>query len=213
MEKAVDRYPVGAQLGDYVVGQQLDEGGMGTIYRAFKSGSNDAFVVKILLPEYSNDAHFRKRFQREAALLQTLQHPHIIPIYAFGEQSDVLYFVMPFIRGMSLYNLMLKQHFSPATAWMILEPVAKALTYAHEHHVIHRDMKPANILVEIGANQLATYPYLADFGLSKPIDMSSMTTTGMIIGTPQYMAPEQVRAQEVTARTDVYALAIVVYEM
>ena len=206
---------MGTQLGNYVVGVQLDEGGMGAIYRAFKPNSNDPFVVKVLLPEYTTELHFRKRFEREVMLLQGLNHPHIIPIVDFGEQDDMLYFVMPFIRGFSLANMLPKQHFSPATAWMILEPIAQALDYAHQQRVIHRDLKPGNILVESGetGSTKATRPYLADFGLSKPVDRSSLTQTGIAIGTPQYMAPEQVRAQPVTSATDVYALGIVIYEM
>src|SRR6476659_4333179 len=119
----------GAQLGDYVIGDKLDEGGMGAVYQAFKANSRDAYVVKVLLPEHSDDEHLRKRFEREVTLLQTLQHPNIVPIYDYGEQDGLLYFVMPFIRGQSLSRLLRKQHFSPATAWLILEPVAQALSY------------------------------------------------------------------------------------
>ncbi len=206
---------VGTQLGEYVLGELIAEGGMGSIYRAFKPGSKAPYVVKTLLPEYSNDEHFRKRFEREIGLLHSLQHPHIIPVYDFGEHDGMLYFIMPFIRGLSLSNMLQKQHFTPVTTWTILDPIAQALTYAHDHNVIHRDLKPANILVEISGkdSEQTVHPYLADFGLSKPVDKSTMTQAGVAIGTPHYMAPEQVRGQKVTASTDVYALGILVYEM
>ena len=199
----------GTQLGDFVIGEQVNKGGMGAIYRVFKPNSRDPYVAKVLLPAFSADEQFRKRFQREISLLQTLQHPHIIPIVDFGEQDDLLYFVMPYINGQSLAILLTRHTFSPGTAWLILEPTMQALAYAHDHHIIHRDLKPDNILVELKS----AHPFLADFGLSKSIDKSTMTQAGISIGTPQYMAPEQVRAQAVSPRTDVYALGVVAYEM
>ncbi len=205
----------GTQLGEYIVGEHLDEGGMGAIYRAHKPGSNEPLVVKVLLPIFNSDIQFRKRFEREVTLLQTLKNPYIIPIYSFGEQGGILYFIMPFINGQSLHKMLQKQHFSPATAWMILEPLTKALDFAHHQHIIHRDLKPANILVQFdpNGNQYAIHPFLADFGLSKPVDKSTLTEIGISVGTPQYMSPEQVRAQPVSPQTDVYALGTVVYQM
>ncbi len=203
---------VGSQIGEYVIGDKVADGGMGSIYRAYKVGSKDPLVIKVLLPQFSRDEEFRKRFVREVTLLLELRHPHIIPVYDQGQQDDLMYFVMPFIKGSSLHNLLRKQHFSPATAWMVLDPIAQALTYAHSQRVIHRDLKPHNILMG-GSGGFQTHPYLADFGLSKPMDKTSMTQAGMMVGTPQYMAPEQVMAHPVSPRTDIYALGIVTFEM
>src|SRR5260221_2092595 len=138
----------GIQLGEYIVGTPIGEGAMGTVYQAVKPNVRDSYVLKVMLPEYSDDESLRKRFEREIFLLKSLQHPHIIPIVDYGEENGLIYFVMPFIRGLSLGNMLKKQQFSPATAWLILEPIAQALTYAHENQVIHRDLKPDNILVE-----------------------------------------------------------------
>jgi serine/threonine-protein kinase len=211
----VTKIETGTQLGVYVLGEKLDEGGMGAIYRAFKPGSNTLLAIKTMLPIYSTDTSLRKRFDREVAMLRDLKHPHIIPVLDFGEQDGTLYFVMPFINGQSVARMSFKQKFSPATTWLILEPIARALTFAHQHAVIHRDLKPGNILVEMSTHVLpgGFHPYLADFGLSKPIDKTTMTEAGIVIGTPQYMAPEQVKAHAVSAQTDIYALGIVLYEM
>ncbi|HLY25402.1 MAG TPA: serine/threonine-protein kinase [Aggregatilineales bacterium] len=204
----------GGQLGPYVVGNKLADGGMGSVYRTYKPGSNDPLVIKVLLPEYSDEEEFRKRFVREVKVLSDLHHPNIIPVHDYGQEGDLLYFVMPLIKGSSLNDLLHKQHFSPATAWLILDPIAQALNYAHSLHIIHRDIKPHNILLGSSDGKgLQTHPYLADFGLSKPLDKSAMTKPSMMIGTPEYMAPEQVKAQPVTHRTDIYALGIVAFEM
>jgi len=206
---------VGMQLGEYIIGPRIAEGAMGAIYRAFKPADNNGFVVKVMLAQYDSDHEVRKRFKREVALLQSLGHPYIVPILAYGEQDGLLYFIMPFIRGMSLSNLLRKQHFTPLTTWYILEPIAKALEHAHDHGVIHRDLKPSNILVEPDTSLTpdGLHPYLADFGLSKPVGISSLTPAGISIGTPSYMSPEQVRGQPVTAESDIYALGIVLYEL
>jgi serine/threonine-protein kinase len=206
---------IGMQLGEYVVGMRLDAGAMGAIYRVFKPTNNNPLVVKVMLTKHNGDPQFRKRFEREVALLQSLKHPAIISILDFGEQDGVLYFVMPFIRGRSLDSMLKKLHFSPDMVWKILEPLAQALDYAHDHGVIHRDIKPSNILIDPGAAGTweGMHPYLADFGLSKPVDGVVLTEVGISIGTPHYMAPEQINGQPVTAATDVYSLGIVLYEL
>jgi len=206
---------IGMQLGDYIVGMRIDEGAMGAIYRAFKPTNNNPFVVKVMLAKHSRDPQFRKRFAREVALLQTLKHPAIISVLAFGEQEGILYFVMPFISGRSLDSMLKKTRFSPNMVWSILDPISQALDYAHAHGVIHRDLKPSNILIDTSAARTSgeIYPYLADFGLSKPVDGTVLTEAGVSIGTPHYMAPEQINGNPITAATDVYALGVVLYEM
>ena len=206
---------VGMQLGEYIIGPHIAEGAMGAIYRAFKPGDKRAFVVKVMLAKFCRDPEIRKRFKREVVLQQRLNHKYIVPILAYGEQNGMLYFIMPFIGGLSLSSLMKKQPFTPLAVWSILEPISNALEYAHSQGVIHRDLKPSNILVEADTSTKPTrlHPFLADFGLSRPADNSGFTPAGMAIGTPHYMSPEQVLGQPVTAGSDIYSLGIMVYEL
>ncbi len=206
---------VGMQIGEYVVGQPLAEGGMGAIYQAYRAGSKEPLAIKILRPEYNQDGEYRKRFQREAALMQALSHPNIIPLYGYGEEQGLLYFVMHLVRGPSLSDLMARRHFTPATAWQILNPIGKALDYAHSCGVIHRDIKPGNIMVEVKGNgaDRSHHVYLGDFGLSKRKGASMLTKIGITLGTPHYMSPEQVSARELTPQSDIYSLAVVIYEL
>ncbi len=206
---------VGMQLGEYIIGPHIAEGAMGAIYRAFKPGDKRAYVVKVMLAKYCRDPEIRKRFKREVVLQQRLHHKYIVPILTYGEQDGMLYFVMPFIGGVSLANLMKEQHFTPLLVWSILEPIANALEYAHSQGVIHRDLKPSNILVQPDSSTkpAGLHPFLADFGLSRPVDNSGITPAGMSIGTPHYMSPEQVLGQPVTAASDIYSLGIMIYEL
>ncbi len=206
----------GKQIGEFTIGREVAEGGMGSVYQATRPGSDEIVAIKILLPEYTNDAEYRQRFQREAQLMQSLQHPHIVPIYAYGEQDDMLYFAMRLVRGPSLFDLLNRRRFSPLTAWQILYPISQALDFAHARGVIHRDIKPGNILVEGITNPDGTkgnHVYLMDFGLSKVTGARSLTRAGVSVGTPHYMAPEQVMDQKLAPQSDVYSLAVVIYEM
>jgi len=206
---------VGHQIGDYTLTKHLGDGGMGSIFLAQKSASEDTFALKLLLREFASDEEFRQRFVREAAVMRQLQHPNIIPVYDSGEDQGFLFFVMHWVRGMSLYELGLKRRFSPVAAYQILNPIASALDYAHDRGVIHRDIKPGNIMIEITNDGTNTQNqvFLMDFGLSKVMTWTGITRTGMSVGTPQYMSPEQVLDETLTPASDVYSLAIVVYEM
>jgi len=208
----MQRNLTGLEIGGYVIGQHLAEGGMGSVYQAFQPGSRDQFAIKVMLPEFIEDDELRERFQREAATLKALDHPNIMPVYATGEQDGLLYFVMPFVRGPSLYELLGRRRFSPVTAWQILDPVTSALAYAHARGVIHRDIKPSNLLIE-ARQPKGNHVYLVDFGLSKVVGVRTLTQTGISLGTPQYMAPEQVQAKPLTPATDIYQLGVVMYEM
>ncbi len=207
---------VGKHIGGYLIGREVAEGGMGSVYQATRPGSDEIVAIKILLPAYTNDSEYRQRFAREAQLMQSLQHPHIVPIYAYGEQDDILYIAMRLVRGPSLFDLLNRRRFSPLTAWQILYPISQALDFAHERGVIHRDIKPGNILVEGTTAPDGTkgnHVYLMDFGLSKVSGARSLTKVGVSVGTPHYMAPEQVMDQKPVPQSDVYSLAVVVYEM
>jgi serine/threonine-protein kinase len=203
------------QLGPYTLVRAIGDGGMGYVYQASRAGSGESYAVKVLLPELIADDEFRTRFQREAALLQKLDHPSIIPVYDAGQDGDYLYFVMRFVRGVSLYDLLLKRHFSPVATWQILNPMAAALDYAHDLGIIHRDVKPGNILIEVvqGDSGPRNLVFLADFGLSLVRGWKSVTGAGISVGTPHYMSPEQVMDYPLTPASDVYGLALVVYEM
>jgi serine/threonine-protein kinase len=202
----------GLQLGEYAVGQQLAEGGMGSVYRAVKNGSSDLLAIKVLLAEHDDNEEYRERFIREAQIMKSLQHPHILPVLDLGQQEDMLYFTMPLVKGPSLFELMGRRRFSPLTAWQILNPISQALDYAHERGVYHRDIKPGNILVESRPPD-GNHVYLVDFGLSKLVDEQTLTRAGISVGTPQYMSPEQVMSRKITPESDLYALGVVLYEM
>ena len=198
----------GTEIGGYVVGALIGEGGMGCVYEAFATGGS-AFAIKVLLPEYGRDAAYRQRFEREAEIMRMLQHPNIVPIHAVGQEGDMMYLVMNLIKGRTLHNAMKQRHISPTDAWIVIEPMASALDHAHQHHVIHRDIKPGNILMQTRP----THVYLSDFGLGRAEELPGLTRSGVRLGTPDYMSPEQVLGKPVSPETDLYSLSVVVYEM
>jgi serine/threonine kinase PknH len=207
--------PLGTELGGYVIGKQLAEGGMGVIYQGFKPGSNDKVAIKIMLANLIRDdsaAHLR--FEREIEMMRSLDHPNIVPLYDHGTEGGLRYFVMKLIMGVSLHDVLKRQRFSPVDVLGLLQPIAQALDYAHARNLIHRDIKPANILVEStrGAGPFSSHVYLSDFGLSKIIGDLSLTPFGFNVGTAHYMAPEQILDTGLTPRSDIYSLGIVIYE-
>lgn len=205
----------GTQLGAFRVGELIGDGGMGSVYRATHPDYAEQLAIKVLLPQYAQDSEFRARFIREGQVLSALAHPNIIPVYHFGEDRGLLYFVMRYVQGKSLYELLSSRRFTPIAAWQIIKPISNALDYAHERDIIHRDVKPANILIEVQRidGRAHNQVFLADFGLSKVLTWTALTTTGVSVGTPQYMSPEQVMDYPLTPASDVYSLAVVVYEM
>jgi hypothetical protein len=198
---------VGEMVAGYRVDGLLGEGGMGAVYSATQISLNRKVALKLLSSEFGDDGGFRERFRREGLLQATLDHPHIVTVYEAGETDHGLFLAMRLVRGPTLKELILSEELDTDRSLSILRAVADALDSAHEIGLIHRDVKPQNILV--GARDHA---YLADFGLTKGTSEGRLTETGQFIGTIDYVAPEQVQGIETTARSDVYALTGVLYE-
>ena len=198
----------GRKLGRYVLSRKIGAGGMAEVWEAFDEGLHRSVAVKVVRDEIAGEAEFHERFIREARLAAQLEHPRILPIYDFGTEGGVTYLVMPLLPGGSL-----KEQISgpmPADeAVEALAAIAAALDHAHGRGVLHRDVKPSNVLVDASGSLL-----LADFGLAKNTAVSSeLTVAGMVVGTPAYMAPEQAIGRPVDARADQYALGIVAFEL
>jgi eukaryotic-like serine/threonine-protein kinase len=199
----------------YALEHELGHGGMATVYLARDLKHDRPVALKIIRPELSSRAG-SERFQREIAFAARLQHPHILPLLDSGKvvvggPMTLLYYVMPYVEGQSLRERLRQESRLPLDeAMRIAHEAAQALQYAHEHGVIHRDVKPENLLLTSDGNTL-----VADFGIARALSGGDdrLTETGLAIGTPQYMSPEQATASEVDARTDQYSLACVVYEM
>jgi serine/threonine-protein kinase len=196
-------------LGRYRVVAEIGRGGMSTVHRAVDPVLKRDIALKLLAPALSSDPEAIARFQREATAVATLKHQAISMVYEFGEQDRQYYIAFEWVDGSDLRShIKTNGKLDIATARKLFNQVADALHYAHERGVIHRDIKPANIILSHAGN--AT---LVDFGLAWMADLPSLTSTGVVYGTPLYMAPEQVEGRTVDQRTDVYSLAFVLYEM
>jgi serine/threonine protein kinase len=199
---------VGHTLGAYQLTEKLGQGGMATVYKAYESTLDRYVAIKVLPQFFARDQNFMTRFRREARAVAQLNHPNIVPIHSFGEQDSITYIAMQYVIGNTL-----KQErgnvYAPEQALKLTIPIARALAYAHQRGIIHRDIKPSNILLTED-----DWPLLADFGLAKMADTSEgMTGTGVGVGTPMYMSPEQGQGTGVDQRTDIYSLGIMLYEM
>ena len=198
----------GRKLGRYVLQRKLGAGGMAEVWEAFDEGLHRSVAVKVVRDEIAGEPEFRERFVREARLAAQLEHPRILPIYDFGTEGGITYLVMPLLPGGSLKEQIRGPMEAPA-AIDALAAIAAALDHAHARGVLHRDVKPANVLVDAAGSLL-----LSDFGLAKNTGVSSeLTAAGMVVGTPAYMAPEQAIGKPVDARADQYALAVVAFEL
>jgi hypothetical protein len=209
-----DHLVIGGQLGNYLIDSVIGRGGMSVVYRAKHSRLGMSVALKVLAPELSSDDTFRERFLREAQMAAAVDHPNVIPIHDMGVHEHSLYIVMRYVAGGDLKALLAASGpVEPAEAIALLMPVALALDAAHTHGLVHRDVKPANILTQRSTDGDVDHVYLTDFGIAKSASsMTGLTRAGAFIGTVEYMAPEQLEGHEVSARTDVYALAATFYE-
>ena len=195
--------------GRYEVKRLLGQGGMAAVFLADELGLERPVAIKVLPPELSRDEGLVARFEREARTAARLDHPNIIPIHRVESEAGLHYFVMKYVPGRSLDDLLDRPEPVPLeTAVRILREAAAALGHAHARGVVHRDVKPANIMLDQDDRVVLT-----DFGISKAGESTHLTQTGMIVGTPHYMAPEQALGREIDGRADQYALGVVAYQM
>src|SRR5690349_3252235 len=201
---------------EFTVGPLLGQGGFAAVFRARDNALNRDVAVKVLDVELAPSPNVAERFLREAQTVARLEHPHIVPIYKVGRQQEIFYLIMRCIDGPSLGQLLETQHkLSLGDAARIARQVADALAYAHSHDIVHRDIKPDNILLDKSGHVLVT-----DFGIAKAAQAAQakagsthLTSEGMIVGTPQYMSPEQASGDPLDGRSDIYSLGIVLYQM
>jgi hypothetical protein len=201
----------GSNVGPYRIIEPVGRGGMASVFKAYEASLDRYVALKVLPPEFLHDPTFAERFRREAQTIARLEHPQIIPIFAYDidAASGTPWMAMRLISGGSLSQRIKRGRLAPAECARILKDVGDALDYAHSAGVIHRDVKPQNVLLDDSGRV-----YLADFGIAKMVEASAhMTATGMITGTPQYMAPEQALGKSIDKSIDIYALGIVAYEL
>jgi WD40 repeat protein/DNA-binding CsgD family transcriptional regulator/tRNA A-37 threonylcarbamoyl transferase component Bud32 len=196
----------GQTLKGYEIRECVGQGAFGAVYRAYQPVIDREVAIKIILPQYANQPDFIRRFEVEAQLIARLEHLHIVPLYDYWRDPDGGYLVMRYLRGGSLKTWIAQGALDPGEVLRLVEQIAQALAVAHRHGVVHRDIKPSNILLDEERNA-----YLADFGIAKVLG-GEQSVEGLR-GTLDYISPEQIRSQPVTAQTDVYALGIALYEM
>lgn len=196
-------------LKGYELRDQIVAGGFGAVYRAFQSTVGCDVAIKIILPGLANQPEFIRRFEGEAQIVARLEHPHITPLYDYWRDPDGAYLVMRWLRGGSLRDGLQNGAYDLRSAALLLDQVAGALSLAHRNHVIHRDIKPANILLDEDGNA-----YLTDFGIAKDLNLpGNNTQPDAIMGSLDYISPEQARSEPITSRTDIYSLGVTLYEM
>lgn len=201
----------GRAIRGYALAERIGMGGMGSVYRAVQPNVDREVAVKIILPAFANHPDFIRRFETEAQLVARLEHPHIVPLYDYWREPGVAYLVMRLLRGGNVQSLLGQGPLTVEMTTRMLEQICSALSIAHRIGVIHRDLKPANVLLDEDSNA-----YLADFGIAKNLgnpDIENQTQLDAIIGSPQYMSPEQIRSLSVRPQTDIYCLGVMLYEM
>ena len=200
----------GENIGPYRIIEQLGQGGMATVYKAYHAALDRYVALKVLHPAFYEDRTFTGRFQREARVVARLEHPNIVPIYDFAEHDRRPYLVMKYIEGETLKARLSREPLRAAEITQVVDAVGSALAYAHKQGILHRDIKPSNVLISNDGGM-----YLADFGLARIAQAGESTlSTDSIMGTPQYISPEQARGdKDLDAGTDIYSFGVMLYEM
>jgi serine/threonine-protein kinase len=202
---------VGQQLGRYLVQEEIGRGGMARVFRALDTSLQRTVALKVLAPQLAVDPEFSRRFEREAVTAANLRHPNIVTIFDVGEHNGLRYIAMEYVRGRSLHTIIEERGaLGLSYAIGIVAPVAAALDYAHSQGSVHRDIKPHNIMIDTDGRVLLT-----DFGIAQAPEGTGerLTRTGIFMGTPEYISPEQASAQRVDGRSDLYSLGIATYEI
>ena len=208
MAETIDDPRVGTVIASYRIEERIGRGGMGVVYRAEHLNLLRRAAIKIIAPDLADSEGFRERFTREARIAAALQHPNIVTVYDAGEVDGLLYLAMQFIQGYDLAAMLRRDgRLRPYRAIDVCRQVASALDAAHAEGLIHRDVKPANVLIE------GRTAFLTDFGLTKRVDggQTDITRAGDVVGTIHYVAPEQIEGGQVSARSDVYSLGCLLY--
>ncbi|MGW7574506.1 serine/threonine-protein kinase [Streptomyces sp. NPDC054765] len=206
----------GRRIAGYLLQDEIGRGGMAVVYRAEDLRLGRTVAVKLLAPELARNDTFRQRFAHESRVAAAIDHPHIVPVFEAGETEGVLYIAMRYVQGRDLRALLDRDGpLSLETACRIALQVASALDAAHAHDLVHRDVKPGNILIAEGTDSdRPEHAYLTDFGLTKKsLSLTGFTSVGQFVGTLDYVAPEQISGRPVDGRCDVYSLACVLFEM
>jgi predicted Ser/Thr protein kinase len=196
------------KFGRYEIKAEIGRGGMATVYHAYDPRFEREVALKVLPREMLHDVQFRVRFEREAKTIAMLEHPAIVPVYDFGEEEGQPYFVMRYMTGGSLSDRMKKGPMTVQEAAHLVAHISPGLDEAHAKHIIHRDMKPGNILFD-----QFNEPYISDFGIAKLSEAQTNVTGSAIVGTPAYMSPEQAQGENIDGRSDIYALGVILFEM
>ena len=207
----MDNIQPGQMLGSFRIINQIGRGGMATVYKAYQPAIDRYVAIKVLPSQLAESPEFAKRFHQEARIIANLEHPHILPVFDYGESEGVAYFVMRYLDAGTLKDRMIEGRPLPIKEIdHLFTQLAAALSYAHSRGIVHRDLKPANALIDSHGNV-----FLTDFGIAKLLESASprLTQTDAIMGTPAYISPEQAQANPVDERSDIYSLGIILYEM
>jgi serine/threonine protein kinase/tetratricopeptide (TPR) repeat protein len=209
LQSAAPPVPPGAKIGKYILGQRIGQGAMGEVYKAHDPALKRDVAIKMIAATVAPDSDLKVRFEREAQSAGRMNHPNVVTVYEFGQEKDRIYLAMELLEGADLRG-MINRHGLPSLGekLAVMEQICEGLAYAHAHDVVHRDLKPGNIYVLPNGQAK-----LLDFGLARLGNSAEFTQSGVILGTPNYMSPEQVRGERVDARSDIFSLGAVFYEL